>query len=137
MPALLDTNILLYSISEAPADAVKRPVAERLALTDSSVLSAQVIQEFYVQATRRSRPDPLSHVEAVSLIERWSRYSIVTLTISLIGRALELRAKTNFAYWDCAVIAAAIAGGCDVLYTEDMQHGREVEGVRIVNPFAA
>ena len=57
------------------------------------------------------------------------------MTLAILTAALEIRAAHRFSYWDSAIIAAAQALGCQELYTEDMSHGREVEGVLIVNPF--
>ena len=57
------------------------------------------------------------------------------VTLAILNAALEIRATHRFSYWDSAIIAAARALGCRELYTEDMSHGREVEGVLIVNPF--
>ena len=67
MPHFLDTNILLYSISRNPADALKRELAIALLDRDDGALSVQVLQEFYVQATRATRPRPLPHETAVGL----------------------------------------------------------------------
>ena len=61
MPDFLDTNILLYSVSQNPAESNKRDRAIELLGDDSSALSIQVLQEFHVQATRASRPDPIPH----------------------------------------------------------------------------
>jgi predicted nucleic acid-binding protein len=57
------------------------------------------------------------------------------MTLSILNAALEIKAAHRFSYWDSAIIAAARALGCRELYTDDMSHGREVEGVLIVNPF--
>jgi predicted nucleic acid-binding protein len=134
-PHFLDTNILLYSISRDPAEAAKRERAIGLLDDDDGVLSVQVLQEFYVQATRITRPDPLPHRVAAGLIATWTRFRVQDITLSILTRALEIKAAHRFSYWDSAIIAAAHALGCHVLYSEDMSHGREVEGVAIVNPF--
>ena len=130
-----DTNILLYSISTRPSEQTKREIATALLYRDDPAVSVQVLQEFYVQATRPTKPDPISHGDAVDMITAWSRFRVQELTLSILNGALEIRARHRFAYWDCAIIAAARALGCRELYTEDMSHGREVEGVLIVNPF--
>jgi predicted nucleic acid-binding protein len=130
-----DTNILLYSISRAAAEAVKRERAIALLDRDDGALSVQVLQEFYVQATRPSRPAPLSHDLATGLIRRWTRFRVQELNLSILNSALEITARHRFSYWDSAIIAAARALGCRELYTEDMSHGRVVDGVEIVNPF--
>ena len=130
-----DTNILLYSISRAAAEAVKRERAIALLDRDDGALSVQVLQEFYVQATRPSGPARLSHDLATGLIRRWTRFPVQELNLSILNAALEITARHRFSYWDSAIIAAARALGCTELYTEDMSHGRIVEGVEIVNPF--
>jgi len=130
-----DTNILLYSISSHPAEAVKRDIAIALLDRSDGALSVQVLGEFYTQATRPTRPDPLPHDLAASFISTWSRFPVQDLTLSIVKAALEMRAMHRFSYWDCAIIAAARALGCRELYTEDMSHRREIEGVLIVNPF--
>jgi len=99
---------------------------------DDGALSVQVLQEFYVQATRSTRPDPLPHEIAVGLIRTWMRFRVPEITLSILSGALEIKAAHGF---DSAIIAAARALGCGELYTEDMTHGREVEGVTIINPF--
>ena len=135
MPHFLDTNILLYSISRDPAEAAKRERAIALLDRDDGALSVQVLQEFYVQATRATRPDPLPHEIATGLIATWTRFAVQEITLSLLAGALEIKASSGYSYWDSAIVAAARALGCRELYSEDMSHGREIEGVTIVNPF--
>jgi predicted nucleic acid-binding protein len=131
----LDTNILLYSISSDPAEAAKRESACLLMDRDDGALSVQVFQEFYVQATRSTRLDPLPHEIAVGLIGTWTRFAVQEITLSILDAALEIKTTHGFSYWDSAIIAAARALGCGELYSEDMSHGREIEGILIVNPF--
>jgi predicted nucleic acid-binding protein len=131
----LDTNILLYSISRDAAEAAKRDRAIALLDRDDGAVSVQVLQEFYVQATRATRPDPLPHDIAAGLIAAWTRFAVQDITLSLVSAALDIRASTRFSYWDSAIIAAARALGCRELYSEDMAHGREIDGVVILNPF--
>jgi predicted nucleic acid-binding protein len=131
----LDTNILLYSISRDPSEAAKRDRAQALLDRDDGALSVQVLQEFYVQATRPSRPDPLPHQIATGLIATWTRFAVQEITLAILHGALEIKAAHGFSYWDSAIIAAARALGCRELFSEDMSHGREIDGVRIVNPF--
>jgi len=131
----LDTNILLYSISRDPSEASKRDRAIDLLEREDGALSVQVLQEFYVQATRPTRSDPLPHDIAAGLIVTWMRFRVQEITLSILTGALEIKTAHGFSYWDSAIIAAARALGCRELYTEDMAHGREVEGVAIINPF--
>lgn len=131
----LDTNILLYSISSAPDEARKKQIAIELLERDGGSLSVQVLQEFYVQATRASRPDRLPHDIAAGLIEAWTRFPVQETTVSMVKHALSIRSLSNFSYWDSAIIAAACAQGCREIFSEDMAHGRQIEGVVVVNPF--
>ena len=130
-----DTNVLLYSISRDREESSKKERAIALLEADGGALSVQVLQEFYVQATRVTRPDPLPHEIAVGLIRVWMRFAIQDVTTSILTRALEIKVSHGFSYWDSVIIAAARALGCRELYSEDMTDGREVEGVLIINPF--
>ncbi len=134
-PHFLDTNILLYSISRHPDETRKRERAIMLLDEEGGALSVQVLQEFYVQATRPSRADAIAHSVAAALIHTWMRFSVQDITSSILTRALDIKAKHGFSYWDSAIIAAARALGCRELYSEDMAHGRDVEGVLILDPF--
>jgi predicted nucleic acid-binding protein len=135
LPHFLDTNILLYSISRHPAESAKRERAIDLLERDDGALSVQVLQEFYVQATRSTRHDPLPHQIAAGLIKTWTRFRVQEITLGILTGALDIKAAHGFSYWDSAIIAAARALGCRELYTEDMAHGREIEGIVLVNPF--
>jgi predicted nucleic acid-binding protein len=131
----LDTNILLYSISRDSAEAAKRDRAIALIDADDNALSVQVLQEFYVQVTRPTRADALPHEIAAGLIRTWLRFKVQEITVAIMARALDIKAAHRLSYWDAAIVAAANALGCPELYSEDMAHGREVEGTTIINPF--
>lgn len=131
----LDTNILLYSVSSAQNERTKRETAERLLLERDNALSVQVLQEFYAQATRPTRAARLTHETAVRLIGTWLRFPVQSMTVAVMSDALGIKAAAGLSYWDAAILAAAKALGCRELLSEDMSHGREIEGVRIVNPF--
>jgi predicted nucleic acid-binding protein len=131
----LDTNVILYSISRAPEESRKREIAIELLERDDCALSVQVLQEFYVQATRKTRVDPVPHEIAVELIETWMRFPIQETTLAVVSGALEITSAHQLSFWDSAIVAAARALGCQTLYSEDMAHGRELEGLTILNPF--
>ena len=131
----LDTNILLYSISNDSAEKTKRERAIALLDREGGALSIQVLQEFYVQATRPTRADPVPHEIAAGLIDSWLRFAVQDINTFILKSALEIKSTHGFSYSDSAIIASARALGCRELYSEDMSHGREVEGVVIINPF--
>ncbi|MEO6080113.1 MAG: PIN domain-containing protein [Steroidobacteraceae bacterium] len=131
----IDTNILLYSISDAPDETRKNRIAIDLLDRDGGALSVQVLQEFYVQATRASRASRLTHDVAASLIDTWMRFAVQDNNLPVMQHALAIKARHQLSYWDSAIVAAACAQGCGEIWSEDMAHGRQVEGLRVVNPF--
>ena len=135
MAAFLDTNVLLYSISTAADETKKRVRSIELLNRDDCVLSVQVLQEFYVQATRPSRAGALPHITAVALLRTWTRFRIQDNTLAVLNSALEVRDQTGFSFWDCSIVAAAQIAGCEELYSEDLSDGRQINGVLVVNPF--
>lgn len=131
----VDTNVLLYSISTVPTEAVKSAKAQAELSNRDLALSVQVLQEFYVQATRKSRPDPLTHDEALAFIRGWRRFPTQDITLPLLDDALAIKARYQLSYWDAAIIAAARAGNCTEVLSEDMNDGQDYAGVKVVNPF--
>lgn len=131
----IDTNVLLYSISRDPAETRKRGIAIELLDRDDLALSVQVLQEFYVQATRVTRQDPIAHDLALGLIRTWLRFEVQAITVPVMIDALHIKRLFTVSYWDAAIIAAARVLGCREVLSEDMSDGRAFEGVTIVNPF--
>ena len=131
----IDTNVLLYSISTDPGETRKRDIAVALLEDDDLALSVQVLQEFYVQATRPGRSDPVDHDIAVGLIRTWLRFKVQEMTLPVLLGALDIKATRTLSYWDAAIVAAARALACRELLSEDMAHGSEIDGVRISDPF--
>lgn len=133
----LDSNILIYASGIHGLDDPRTGQAR--AIVDADVpyaISVQVLHEFYDRVTRAKRGSKaLSPDRALAFVAQWRTFEVEPLTLSLFDRALRIEARFGFRYWDCAVIAAAQACGCETLYSEDMQHGQNVDGLRIVNPF--
>lgn len=132
----VDTNILLYAISRDPGERSKAQRANSLLATRDLALSVQVLQEFYVQATRSSRPDPLTHEQAVALVESFLRFPVLEITTGVMLAALAACSRFNISYWDAAILEAGRALGCDVILSEDLSDGQDYGGVRVENPFA-
>ncbi len=130
----LDTNILVYAVSSAEADVAKRAKALELVQEADFGLSAQVLQEFYVTATRKIRK-PLAPALAVALMEQYRVFPTVPTDYPLIVAAVELSLRYGVSYWDGAILAAAEVLEAPVLYTEDLAHGQLYGAVRAVNPF--
>lgn len=133
----VDTNVLLYAISRDEEERDKAEQANDILDKGDLGLSIQVLQEFYVQATRSSRLDRLTHEQAAALIESFLRFPTADLTPPIMRAAFETRDRFGISYWDAAIIEAAQALGCDVVLSEDLNDGQDYAGVRVENPFRA
>lgn len=133
----VDTNILLYSISNDPAEIVKAETAREIMESRDLSLSVQVIQEFFVQSTRSSRSDPLTHEQAMGLIQSFMRFPIQEISMAVALLAIATSHQYQISYWDAAIIEAARVMKCEVVLSEDLNDGQDYGGVRVVNPFAS
>ncbi len=131
----LDTNILLYAISKAPDERDKAEIAVALLEAEDLALSVQVLQEFYVQATREGKSGRLTHEQASLLVESWLRFPVQATTVELVRSSLSTKERFHLSYWDAAIIEAARAMRCESLLSEDLNDGQDYDGVRVVNPF--
>jgi predicted nucleic acid-binding protein len=131
----VDTNVLLYAVSTAAGEKAKKDIARGLLEADDLALSVQVLQEFYVQATRPSRRDPLSHAQAMALVEAFLRFPVQELTVGILKGAMVGCHLFQLSYWDAAIVEAARALGCPTVLSEDLAHGREYDGIVVENPF--
>jgi predicted nucleic acid-binding protein len=134
---LVDTNVLLYAISRDPEEAAKARRANEILAAGDIGLAVQVLQEFYVQATRASRSDAITHEQAVGLIEAWRRFPVQDTTIAVVTAALATRRRFGISYWDAAIIEAGRQLGCRIVLSEDLDAGTDYDGIRVENPFAA
>ena len=132
--AFLDTNVLIYAVSSSPAEATKKERALELIEHTDFGLSAQVLQEFYVNVTRKIAL-PLSPDEAVALLEQFRCFPMVWTDYPLIVAGVETALRFGISYWDGTIIAAAERLGATTLYTEDLNHGQRYASVQAVNPF--
>lgn len=134
----VDTNVLVYAfdVSAARKHEVARQLLERLWDRGTGCLSVQVLQEFFVTITRKV-PMPLSTDDAKARVRELSAWLIFAPSADDIVSAIDLQTEAKIGFWDAMVVLAAAESGCDVLWTEDLNDGQVVRGVRIRNPFAA
>ena len=132
----VDTNVLIYAVTPSPQEEEKRRTAQDLLSRDDLALSVQVLQEFYHQVTRPSRPHALTHAQAMDFIEIIDRFPVQELTFDLFLAAVSISRRFRLSYWDGAILAAARACGCEAVYTEDLNAGQVYDGTRVINPFA-
>ncbi|MDZ4859318.1 MAG: PIN domain-containing protein [Candidatus Hydrogenedentes bacterium] len=134
----IDSNVFIYLFDETAPE--KQRAAEELILpsleSGSACISFQVVQETLNVVTRKLRApmppaDARRFLDSV-LIPLWR----VMPTQALYHRALDLRTRYQYGFYDALIIAAALEAGCSILYSEDLQHGQRIEGLTIKNPFA-
>ena len=133
----IDTNILLYSIDEDPANAAKRQQAQQLLLEERWGWSVQVATEFFVNVTSAKRPFRLSADDAAALVETWLAFPTLDITPALFRAAIDIHKRFQLSYWDAAILAAAREMGCRSVYSEDLNAGQNYDGVTVINPFSA
>jgi len=131
----VDSNILIYAIASSNAEREKAERALQILEKGDFATSVQVLQEFYVQATRATRHERISHREAVAFIEAVCEFPIQELTVNLLQSALATKDRFQISYWDAAIIEAARALGCREILSEDLSDEQDYGGVRVVNPF--
>ena len=131
----IDTNVLLYAACDVPRETDKRRRALGLLAEPDLALSVQVLQEFYHQATRRSRQGRLTLEQALTFLEPLRFFPIQQLTPAIFDRAVAISRRFRISYWDGAIIAAARSLGCDAVYSEDLSSEQDYGGLRVINPF--
>lgn len=132
----VDTNVLLYAISRAPDERGKAKRANEILGSRYLALSVQVLQEFYVQATRPSRGDALTPEQGVELVESFLRFPAAPMTTELMLAAVATHRRFGISYWDAAILEAGRSLGCAVVLSEDLSDGEDYAGIRVENPFA-
>jgi predicted nucleic acid-binding protein len=134
----VDTNVLVYAhdASEAVRQPVARALVSELWRTRSGALSTQVLQEFYVVATRKF-DSPMPRREARDLVDAYGQWQLVEIDVALIVAASQLEERHSLSFWDALIVEAARRAGATRLVTEDLQSGRRIAGMLIDNPFAS
>jgi predicted nucleic acid-binding protein len=133
----IDTNIFVYAVTQDSPE--QSSIAERLIEgsleAHDAVISYQVVQEFLnVALTKFAVPLPVDQVRRyVATVFR--EMHMVHSSLGLFGEAIDIRARHRLSWYDSLIVAAASEAKCTVLFTEDLQHGARIGGVRIENPF--
>jgi len=132
----IDTNILLYAYDTGTED--KHETAAHLVTTlarsHEAVISVQVMQEFYVNAVHKIAR-PLTPEQACTRLEAFSRWYVHAPLPGDVTAAAQLSQRHQLSFWDAMMMLSAIRMKCDVVWTEDLNSGQTIEGVRICNPF--
>ena len=136
MPArsFIDTNILVYTDDHDAPGKQKQSLdlIESLRLAGNGVISTQVLQEYFVTATRKlGVPADIARRK----VELFAHFHMAQIGLSTILGAIDLHRLHSFTFWDSLVVRSALDSACSELITEDLQHSRRINGLQIVNPF--
>src|SRR5258708_6103732 len=131
----LDTNVLLYAVSTNAAEAEKTHVARALVQGEDWAWSAQVAAEFIRASTSSRQKKPLTRAEARRWVETWMAFPMAAVDGALVLEAVQVAERFQTSHFDAQILAAAKRMGCKTVYSEDLNHGQDYGGVRVVNPF--
>ena len=137
-PCFVDTNVLVYAFDRsgaAKAEAARRLVTE-LMDTDRLRLSTQVLQELFVTLTRKAA-SRCTAADALAVLEDLAAWPLTVVDYPALRSAASLSDRSRLSFWDALVVVTAATSGASVLYTEDLNDGQEILGVRVRNPFTA
>jgi predicted nucleic acid-binding protein len=131
----VDTNILIYAhdVDQKEKHSIARMLVTELLKTRTGVLSPQVLQEFYVNVTRKIAK-PLTKRVARDIVEDFRVWCIDT-TAGEVATAFRIEDEAKISFWDALICASALKAGAEVILSEDMNAGQKVAGIRIENPF--
>jgi predicted nucleic acid-binding protein len=135
--SFIDTNILLYAVSTHPAETEKTRIARELLDREDWGWSAQVAAEFVRASTSPRQVRPFTRPQAREWLLTWSAFPSAAVDHSLVVDALDLGHRFQISHFDAQILVAARRLGCARVYSEDLNHGQDYEGVRVVNPFRA
>jgi predicted nucleic acid-binding protein len=132
----VDANILVYAYDASAGR--KKTAAEdllgQLWEAGTGCLSVQVLQEFFVTVTAKVA-EPLSVDEAADRVREFGAWTVFAPVVNDVLRAIEIQKQTKLNFWDAMIVQAAAELGCDVLWTEGLNDGQVIRGVRIRDPF--
>jgi predicted nucleic acid-binding protein len=136
MAAFVDTNVAVYVHDHGSPDKRRRAVALFESPPDRLVVSTQVLSEFYWTVTRKLDP-PLAADPAREALRELATLPVVAVDRGLVLSAADTATRHQLALWDALIVEAAVRGGCERLFTEDLNDGQEIRGVLVENPFRA
>ena len=130
----IDTNLLVYAIDSFDQDRKKhsRSILKQISNQYTGVISTQVMQEFYVAATKKLNADP---VIIKGILTRLTNFEIISVSPELVFSAIDCSILNRLAFWDALIITSAASAKCKEVWTEDLNHDQIILGVRIKNPF--
>lgn len=135
MPAFFDTNVLVYAFDEGEPEKreVARALIEEHLIEGDGMLSVQVLREFYSATRKPTHPLPIE--KAVEAVGYLATFSPIAEDARMVVGAVRRSRELALSFWDALIVEAALRGGANRLLTEDLQHGQQIEGLVVENPF--
>jgi predicted nucleic acid-binding protein len=132
----IDTNVLIYAhdVDAGAKHQIARAVLRELWSERTGILSVQVLQEFYVNVTRKT-PSPLSKELARSVVSSYTIWCMETTAVEISG-AFRIEDESRIGFWDALIVSSAVKGGAARILSEDLSAGQRIAGILIENPFA-
>ena len=131
--AFLDTNLIVYLYSETEIN--KRDIAYKCLNSNDCIISTQILNEASNVWTKKYKLRAETVKKYLKNVEKVCD-ELIIIQNKTIYKALDLNALYGFSYYDCLMLASALESGCDIIFTEDMNDGQEIDGkLKIVNPF--
>ena len=132
----VDTNVLIYAhdVDAKEKHAIAKDALAELWTNRTGILSTQVLQEFYVNVTRKL-PRPLIRKSARAIVDKYANWCVETTSKDLAS-AFRIEDEARIGFWDALICAAAIKAGAERILSEDLNPGQKIAGIRVVNPFA-
>ena len=136
MSVFFDTNVLVYCTdTTAPKkQAIARALVSTASASGDAMVSTQVLIELFNVLTRKQQ---MPAANAQTLIAAYTGWSVVPSDLTLVTAAIEKSTQHQLSIWDAMVIEAALRGGAQTLYTEDLTHGQRFDAITVVNPYIA
>ena len=130
----IDTNLLVYTMDQKDSgkQETAREYLKNLVDNHFPVLSTQVVQEFYVVATKKLKADP---VVVKNIIHNFHNMELVNIDLELIEQAIDISILSQISFWDSLIIAAAEKANCEFVISEDLNAGQLYRGIKLINPF--
>lgn len=134
--AFVDSNILIYAADDAKPSARKTRIARELLRQRGLHMSVQVLNEFTVNARHKAKLN-LSPERELEWLRAWLHFPVVPLSVDTFLAARLIHARYQLSHWDSLIVASSHETNCSILYSEDLNHGQDFDGLKVIDPFLA
>jgi predicted nucleic acid-binding protein len=130
----IGTNLLVYALDggDSKKQKIARSFLKGCTSARSGVISTQVLQEFFVVSTKKMNVDPML---VKDMLRGFSHFEVITITPELIASAIDCTVLYKLSFWDALIISAAESASCDEIWSEDLNEGQLIRGIKICSPF--